>query len=140
MEGKRGLEVRIPARLSAAEGRRFAVTVGLAFTVLGGVAWWRGRVLVAGSAGAVGVALLIASLAIPSRLGPIYRAWMGLAVVLSKITTPIVMGAVYFIVLTPIGLLRRLVGKNSLERPAARQSFWISRADTIRPTSMERQF
>jgi hypothetical protein len=135
------LEVRVPARLSAAEGRKFALTVGAAFLVLAGVAWWRGRVVVAVIMGAVGVLLLSAALTIPAHLGPVYRAWMGFAAVLSKITTPIFMGLVYFIALTPIGVIRRLSGKNALVRPATKKSFWIPRAaDAQRRVGMERQF
>jgi hypothetical protein len=135
------LATRIPARLSAAEGRRFGLTVGIAFAVLGGLVWWRGHVLVAGVALGLGLALVIAALVVPSRLGPIYRAWMGLAVVLSKITTPVFMGVVYFGVVTPTGLLRRLAGKNALRRQPVGNTFWVSRAaDAHRRTGMERQF
>ncbi len=141
MAGERGLAARVPARLSATEGRRFGLTVGIAFAVLGGVAWWRGRVLVTGVALGVGLVLLIAALVVPARLGPIHRAWMGLAAAMSKITTPVFMGIVYFAVLTPTGLLRRLAGKNSLLRPRTAKSFWVSRAaDDQRRTGMERQF
>ncbi|HYU08063.1 MAG TPA: SxtJ family membrane protein [Gemmatimonadales bacterium] len=127
--------------MSAAEGRRFGLTVGIAFAVLGGMAWWRGRVLVTAIALGVGLALLTAALVLPARLGPIHRAWMGLAAAMSKITTPIFMGVVYFAVLTPTGLLRRLAGKNSLLRPRAARSFWVSRAaEAHRRTGMERQF
>ena len=135
------MEVRIPARLSAAESRKFALTVGIAFIVLGGLAWWRGRVLVAGVAAGIGVALLIASLVVPSRLGPIYRGWMRLAALLSKITTPVFMGVVYFVVVTPSGLLRRIAGKNPLLRPRTAKSFWVARTtDGQRQSGMERQF
>ncbi len=141
MEGERGLAARVPARLSVTEGRRFGLTVGIAFVVLGGVAWWRGRVLVTAVALGVGLVLLMAALVVPARLGPIQRAWMGLAAAMSKITTPIFMGVVYFAVLTPTGLLRRLAGNNSLLRPRAARSFWVSRsADAQRRTGMERQF
>ncbi len=135
------MAARVPARLSAAEGRRFGLTVGIAFAVLGGVAWWRGRVLVTGVALGIGLFLLIAALVVPARLGPVHRAWMGLAAAMSKITTPVFMGIVYFAVLTPTGLLRRLAGKNSLLRPRTAKSFWVSRAaDDQRRTGMERQF
>jgi hypothetical protein len=135
------LATRIPARLSAAEGRRFGLTVGMAFAVLGGLAWWRGHVLVAGVALGLGLALVIAALVVPSRLGPIYRAWMGLAAVMSKITTPVFMGVVYFAVVTPTGLLRRLAGKNALRRQPVGNTFWVSRAtDAHRRAGMERQF
>jgi len=96
-------------------------------------------VLVAGVAIGVGLALVIAALVVPARLGPINRAWMGLAAAMSKITTPVFMGIVYFAVLTPTGLLRRLAGKNSVLRPRTAKSFWVSRADSQR-TGMERQF
>ncbi|HEV8305294.1 MAG TPA: SxtJ family membrane protein [Gemmatimonadales bacterium] len=135
------MATRVPARLSAAEGRRFGLTVGGAFVVLGGLAWWRGRLLTAGVATGVGLALVIAALVVPARLGPIYRLWMGLAAAMSKVTTPVFMGIIYFAVVTPTGLLRRLAGKDSLVRPRTAKSFWVSRAaDAQRRAGMERQF
>jgi len=51
------------------------------------------------------------------------------------------MGIVYFVVVTPTGLVRRLAGKDSLVRPRTAKSFWISRAaDAQQRTGMERQF
>ncbi len=41
------METRVPTRLSRAEGRRFAFTVGAALAALAGVAWWRGRLIAA---------------------------------------------------------------------------------------------
>lgn len=135
------MAARIPARLSAAEGRRFGLTVGTAFAILGGLAWRRGHLLAAGVAAGVGLTMVMAGLLVPARLGPIYRLWMGLAAAMSKITTPIFMAVVYFAVVTPTGLLRRLAGKNSLMRPRSAKTFWVSRAaHAERPTGMERQF
>ena len=135
------MATRVPARLTAAQGRRFGLTVGIAFAVLGGLAWGRGRVLVAGVALGIGLVLVIAALVVPAQLGPVEKAWMGLAGAMSRITTPVFMGIVYFVVVTPTGLLRRLAGKNSLLRPRTADSFWVSRAaDAHRRTGMERQF
>jgi hypothetical protein len=64
---------------------------------------------------------------------------MGFALVLSKITTPIFMGVVYFIVLTPVGLFRRMLGKNSLVRPQG-GSFWVDRPAGTRRGDIKRQF
>ena len=61
---------------------------------------------------------LLGGLLVPGKLGPVYRAWMGLAHVISKVTTPIFMGVVYFLVITPIAVLRRTFGGNPL-RPAS---------------------
>jgi hypothetical protein len=62
-------------------------------------------------------AVLVAwGLVAPTSLRPVYRGWMKFGLVMSKITTPIIMGAVFFLVLTPMGFVRRLVGKDSLSR------------------------
>ncbi|MEO8194714.1 MAG: hypothetical protein ABI681_12760, partial [Gemmatimonadales bacterium] len=62
---------------------------------------------------------------------------------LSRVTTPIFMSIVYFVVLTPIGLLRRSFGSNPLVHDAVGGSYWKPRAK-IDPDAarrrMERQF
>ena len=135
------MAARVPARLSAADGRKFGLTVGSAFLVLGGIAYWRGRHRVAMVLLGLGAALVVAALVIPTSLGPVERAWMGLAHAISKVTTPIFMGIVYFIVLTPIGLVRRLSGSSPIvprTRPASRwEPHTASLAEAER---MERQF
>jgi len=52
----------------------------------------------------------------PLSLRPVYRVWMRFGLLLSKITTPIIMGLVFFVVITPIGLVRRLAGRDSMSR------------------------
>ena len=105
------MEGRIPARLTAHEGRRFAFPVGIAFLLLAAIAWWRSHTLPSQVLGGLGGLLIVAGALVPSHLGPVYRAWMGLAHAISKVTTPIFMGIVYYLVVTPIGLLRRIIGK-----------------------------
>lgn len=129
----------IPARLSPAEGRKFGLTVGAAFLLLAALLWWRGKPA-APVFGALGALLGLAAAAIPSRLGPIQRAWMGLAHLISRVTTPIFMGVVYFVVLTPIGLVRRAFGRNPMALRAASGSYWVSRHDDAMRSGMERQF
>ncbi len=92
MEGDLRVAVGIPARLTAREGRRFAFTVGTAFLVLAAISAWRGHTLPPRVLGALGGALLLAGLVVPGRLSRVHRAWMGLALALSKVTTPIMIG------------------------------------------------
>lgn len=127
MEGDGGLAAAIPARLSAAEGRKFGLVVGGAFLTVAGLLWWRGHPAGALAAGGVGTALGLAGLLLPGRLGPVHAAWMGLAALLSTVTTPVFMGMVYFVVVTPVGLLRRLLGRNPLARSRQAASFWIAK-------------
>ena len=130
---------RIPARLSTAELRRFGLLVGPAFGVLGGFLWWRGAESAAIVAWGLGGLLLLFGLLFPAVLGPVHRAWMGLAHALSKVTTPIVMGAMYYLVLTPTGLIARAFGHRPLTRKGP-DSFWIERAADQRRSDMTRQF
>lgn len=141
MEGRQRLETGVPARLSRTEGRKFGLMVGGAFLVLALVLWAKGRYGALPYLGTIGGVLVLAGLAIPTHLGPLYRAWMGLAHLLSKVTTPIFMGVVYFVVLTPISLLMRAFGKNPLVHAERRAGFWFEREpDRPEPSRMERQF
>ena len=127
-----------PARLTAPEGRRFAFTLAAAFGGLATLLWWRERSTAAAVLAGVAAALALAGLLLPGRLGPLYRAWMGFAQALSRITTPIFMGVVYFLVITPVGLMRRVVGGNPL-RAHHGSSGWVDRQGTPRG-DLTRQF
>ena len=127
-------------RLTTAEGRRFGLTVGGAFLALGGLLWWRGRVTAAVVLAALGGALVLAGLLLPTRLGPVERAWMRLAFALSKVTTPILMGIVYGLVITPVAVLRRALGHNSLRQRASAPSYWATRDRAERQSDLHRQF
>jgi hypothetical protein len=134
------LEAGIPARLTPAEGRRFGLTVGIAFLVLASLLYlWRHKETAGAAFGVLGALLLIATLVAPTRLGPLQRAWMGLARVISKVTTPVFMGIVFFFVITPIGLLMRLFGRRPLVHRERDRSFWASPASGGR-SDLERQF
>ena len=103
------MESRVPARLTPAEGRKFGLMVGAAFLLLAALLWRRTHFTAAGVTGALGGALVLGGLAVPAHLGPVYRAWMALATAISKVTTPIFMGVIFFLVLTPAGLPRAAV-------------------------------
>ena len=130
----------VPARLTAAQGRRFGFTVGAAFAVFAGIAWWRGSQTTATVLATPGGLLLVAGLLIPTYLGPVERAWMKLAHVISKVTTPIVMGAMYLLVMTPIGFLRRAFGGNPMMHEPEGSSYWKPRPDGQRAGNLQRQF
>jgi hypothetical protein len=132
------LAERVPARLTPAEGRRFGLAVGGAFLALAALSWWRGHPRTLAVAGSLGALLVLAGLLLPGRLGPVYRAWMGLAHALSKVTTPVFMSLAYALVFTPAGLLMRAFGHRPLSPDRARESFWVSRSEAR--TQMERQF
>ena len=132
---------RIPARLSHRETRHFGLVVGSAFLLLGALLMWRGRVVEARGFVFVGGILVVLGAVRPELLGPVRKAWMAMALAISKITTPIILGLMYFGVITPIGLFRRLLGRDPMRTRPSAHTLWISRESAGRqPTSMERQF
>jgi hypothetical protein len=58
----------------------------------------------------------IMGLAAPMALRPIYTGWMKFGLFMSRITTPIIMGAVFYMVVSPIGLILKILGKDQLSR------------------------
>lgn len=133
------MEAGVPARLTAAQGRKFGLTVGLAFAAIGLLLLWRAKPIRAEVALAIGGALIAAALIVPTRLGPVERAWMGLAHLISKVTTPIFMGIVYFVVITPIGWIRALAGKSMTQPNPPTSSRWVAHTP-VDAARMERQF
>ncbi len=129
---------RSPARLTPREGRKFAFTLAVAFGVLAGISWWRDHPRALLIFGVVAGAFALGGLVMPGSLGPVYRGWMGFAHALSKITTPIFMGIVYFLVITPIAAIRRAVGGNPL-RAHAGATGWVDRQEAPRG-DLTRQF
>jgi len=115
--------------------------VGAALLALAGLAAWRGHSLEGRMVAGLGAAVVAAALVVPARLGPVYGLWMALSAAISRVTTPVFMGLIYFTLLTPTGLLRRLTGHNPLVRPRVTQSFWVARgAEARRRADMEHQF
>ena len=60
--------------------------------------------------------LATAGLLIPEALRPVHYWWMRLALLISKVTTPIVLGVVFFLVFMPFGLIAKLFGKDPMNR------------------------
>jgi hypothetical protein len=143
MEGDGRLAHAVPTRLSgpytAAAGRKFGVTVGIAFLVLAGIGRWRGHPTTFAVLGSLGALLVAAGIVLPTALGPVERAWMGLARVISRVTTPLFMGIVYFVLLTPIGVLRRAFGGSPLVHRTGATGVWLDRRQSPRG-ALDRQF
>ena len=76
-------------------------------------------------------------------LRPLYLAWMKFAIVLGWINTRLLLGIFFYLVLTPIGLVLKLSGKDLLDRKIDRQavSYWKKReGGTVAREQYERLF
>lgn len=108
--------------------RKFGLTVGAALLVLGGVSGYRGGTWLPSVLGAAGGSLLLLGMVLPEALGPIERAWMALAAVLSWISTRIILTLLFYVAFTPIGLIMRIF-RDPLNRKLrdGSSSYWIRR-------------
>jgi large-conductance mechanosensitive channel len=73
-------------------------------------------------------------------LTPLNKLWFKFGMILGAIVSPIVMAAVFFLVVTPIGLIMRVMGKDLLEKKynKKKQTYWIKRSQSF--GDMKRQF
>ena len=52
----------------------------------------------------------------PTWLRPIYRGWMRFGLLASRVMTPLVLGIVFFVMISPMAMVRRLMGKDPMQR------------------------
>ena len=96
--------------------------------------WW---------AAGVAIAFAIIAFAKPVLLAPLNSIWTKLGILLGKIVAPIALGVLFFVFITPLAFIMRLVGKDplSLKRDREAQSYWVSREPPGPPSnSMTNQF
>jgi hypothetical protein len=88
-------------------------------------AWWRGRLdSLSIALMVVAAAFALTPLVAPRALVPVYRRWMRLAEILGWINTRILLVAIFYLVVTPIGLLLRLFRRSPLASAHRENSFW----------------
>jgi hypothetical protein len=122
--------------------RKFAITVGLLLLLISGLLFWKERasfqpMLI------IGIILLAGGVALPTIFKPIYWSWMAFAAILGWVMTRVILSAVFFLVLTPIGVISRMFGKQFLElsRDDSQDTYWVYRsADKNKLKSYEKQF
>jgi len=122
--------------------RAFGVVFTVVFTVVALLplkdgadpAWW--------AAGVAGAFLLL-TLIWPRGLRPFNYGWFLVGLLLHRVVSPLVMGMLFFVAVTPVALAMRLAGKDPLHRkrdPGA-DSYWIRRDPPgPAPATMRRQF
>lgn len=91
----------------------------------------------------VGAVFLIVALIRPNLLGPLNRLWFKFGMLLARIIQPIVMALVFFLTVTPIGLLMRAFGKDPMRKEMGPkfESYWQHRdPEKDRTGSMKDQF
>ena len=76
----------------------------------------------------VALVFLILGLVNSKILSPLNKLWFKLGIFLGKIISPLIMGVIFFLVVTPIGLIMRMLGKDVLNlKYNKNKSYWIEK-------------
>jgi hypothetical membrane protein len=126
----------LDSRRNAREGRVFALTLAGGFLFVAAVGVWRDAHRLAVISSTIALVSVLAALLIPGRLTPVRKAWMKLGELIGRVTTPVLLAAIYYLIFTPIGVVRRLLSP----RRSRIGSNWHPRPPLPPPSRMERQF
>jgi hypothetical protein len=104
------------AKIGKSQLRSFALIVAAGFGVIGvlplvirgqSVRWW---------AVVIAAAMLLTGLILPQVLRPVFKVWMFVGAILGWINTRVILCLLYYGLIVPIGIARRLTGKDSMLR------------------------
>ncbi|MFH1502030.1 MAG: SxtJ family membrane protein [Candidatus Eisenbacteria bacterium] len=110
--------------------RKFGITMCVAIAVLGALFLWRGRGEPMWFFG-IAAAFLLLGLVAPVVLRPVQKVWMAFALVLGWVMTRVILTIVFYIGVTPIAFIARIVGKKFLDLgfEPDRESYWVKRPE-----------
>ena len=125
---------------TAGSARQRAVDTGMALTLLCLIA-----ALVTRKPGWVvsATTLLVVNMTAPRVFGPAAKVWFGLSGLLGAVMSKVILTLVYFLVLTPVGLLRRALGKDTLRLKAFKkgpESVFVTRTAPFTAADLKTPF
>ena len=122
--------------------RDFGILIGFILLIIAGILFYKERAsyeLII----FLGIAFIGLGLGKPIILKPFYSIWMYFAVVLGWFMTRLILGLLFYIVVSPIGLISRLFGKEFLElkNSSLNSSYWnYKNSRRISHQNFEKQF
>ena len=122
--------------------RDFGILIGLILLITTGILFYKEResyeLIIL-----LGILFIGLGLGMPIILKPFYLVWMNFAVVLGWLMTRLILGLLFYVVVSPIGLISRLFGKRFLElkNSSINSSYWnYKNSHRISHKDLEKQF
>ena len=122
--------------------RKFGIAIGVILLVIAGFLFWKEKesyqIFLT-----VGTILFVLGILVPAVLKPIYWIWMIFATILGWIMTRVILSLLFYAIITPIGLILRVFGKQFLELrwDKSKESYWNFRTNEHRQNeNYEKQF
>jgi uncharacterized membrane protein HdeD (DUF308 family) len=119
------------AAVTDAQARKSALLVAAVLLLIGAWNFYRGRMTVVVILGSIGAALVLVGLFFPVAARGFHKAWMRFAALLGHVNSRILLTLMYYLAITPYGLVSRLAGRDPLRRRGkGGESHWVERKRT----------
>ena len=122
--------------------RKFGLTIGIIIILIAALLFWKQKPSFIYFF-PVGLFLVLAGIFTPPLLRPLNKGWMIFSVLLGWVMTRVILSVLYYIILTPIGIIAKISGKKFLELKIdkSKESYWEKREKAeFNTADYERQF
>ena len=104
--------------------KSFGITMGIILFIISGLLMYYNKEIYQ-IIGIIALSFLALGLVIPVVLKPLYFVWMTFATILGWVMTRLILSLVFYLIITPIGLLTKLIGEDFLAlKRAESDSYW----------------
>lgn len=121
--------------------KSFGLILGGILLAIAAAGWWKGKPTYPYWL-FTGLPIFLIAAFYPLILGPLYKAWMSVAMLIGWVLTRVILAVLFYAIITPLGIINRLTGKNILsDRPGNQSStYWIKRTPQKAKEQYENQF
>lgn len=122
--------------------RNFGIIMAVALSLIGSYLFWKESNYYPHIFG-IAVAFLLLGLLLPVVLKPVHKVWMTISILLGWVMTRLILSVLFYLLVTPMGLLFRLFGKRFLNTKIDKdaESYWVMREESAsKKEDYERQF
>ena len=121
--------------------RNFGFLLSAIFLISSIILFDSGKLVLASAISIFAIVIFVSAIIQPYLFGRARLGWIKFGVTISYITNPIILGVIFFLILTPFGLVGRLFGRDPLMLGSQYKTMWVKRKFTsYEPSSFERQF
>ena len=129
----------LKSKMKMSSNRNFGLVFFVVFLILGFWPIINGKEIIIWLV-VISLIFLVLGMIQSKLLTPLNKLWFKFGMILGAIVAPVVMAAVFFLVVTPIGIVMRIMGKDLINKKhdKKKETYWITRKISI--GSMKRQF
>ena len=121
--------------------KSFGITIGIVLLIISAILMYSAKEFYQFSA-IIASTFIVLGFILPVLLKPIYFMWMVFAAILGWVMTRVILSIVFYFILSPIGIITRLLGEDFLQlKKSSLQSYWNNRESSIEMNQdYEKQF